>query len=98
MLKSLRCQAIQNGLALSKSAVQRDIPISCKHRSSRLCNSLSEQAECHHAVISCLTSLQCKPLRGCSARLNLIFVIALSVPENIFPNGGLNSAFIQIRT
>ena len=63
-----RYQAIQNGLALSKSAVQRDIPISCKHLSSRLCSSLIERAQCHHAVISCLKSLQCKPLRGCSAR------------------------------
>jgi hypothetical protein len=93
-----RDQAIQNGLEASKSAVQRDIPISCKHRSSRLCNSWSEQAECHHAVISCLTSLQCRPLRGCSARWNLIFVIAPSIPENIVLHAAPFSVCNQIRT
>ena len=84
MLTPLRYQAIQNGLALSKSVVQRDTPISRKDRLSRLCSSLIERAQCHQAVISCLTSLQCKPLRGCSARWNLIFVIALSIAENNF--------------
>src|ERR1700692_5062035 len=57
-------QGIQNGLAASKSAVQRDIPIYCRHLSSRLCSSVRERAQCHQSAISCLTSVQCKPLRG----------------------------------
>jgi len=41
--------AIQNDLAASKSAEQRDIPISCKHLSSRLCNSWGERALFHQS-------------------------------------------------
>jgi hypothetical protein len=53
-----RDQAIQNGLEASKSAVQRDIPISCRHLSSRLSNSYRERAKCHHSVICRFTSFQ----------------------------------------
>jgi hypothetical protein len=50
--------AIQNGLEASKSAVQRDIPISFKHLSSRLSSSYRERAKCHHSAIRRFTSFQ----------------------------------------
>jgi hypothetical protein len=43
-LKASLDQAIQNGLEASKSTVQRDMPISCRHLSLRVINSLRERA------------------------------------------------------
>jgi len=69
----LRDQATQNGLADSEPAVQREMPMSLKHQSSRPCNSWRDSALCHHFgnLVLDVAPVQAAPGLSCEVKLDL---------------------------